>query len=457
MRINGVYVRRSRSRVAKAIQRADVKVSHVLGFAGDAAPRRTKILRARMMASTGKTTIVPPVFANVGVQMRYQAALEHLVHEMYFSSRIELLPVLMDTPPIIAPSIAHDAKPTAAGIMFWCGNKLLLTLRNDPGYESWGIPGGGIESGETPEDAARRETLEETQYIVAPAPLEYVHTHQYRTTYFVTFRREVPEMFTPILNDEHTAFRWVTRLEASRMPLHPGVVAAFTNCPWGVAMDAAGPTKQLQRALEKWGTQWIDKFDLMAQRISLDFAQQNQRATETAVQGAFKKAGFTVPFKPTRASIEAYKSVAAEQIGLIKSIAQKYHTDVQTMVWESVKRGGDMRTLSKDLTAKYGVSKRRAALIARDQNSKAKAVFEAVRHQELGIKQGIWMHSHAGKEPRPTHVKMNNKLYDLDKGMWDEDEGEWVQPGELINCRCTMRPFIPGFEDVRPEWDIVQT
>jgi uncharacterized protein with gpF-like domain len=57
------------------------------------------------------------------------------------------------------------------------------------------------------------------------------------------------------------------------------------------------------------------------------------------------------------------------------------------------------------------------------------------------------MHSNAGKEPRPTHVAMNGKPYDLAKGMWDSDEKEWVHPGQLINCRCTMKPVIEGFED----------
>lgn len=222
-----------------------------------------------------------------------------------------------------------------------------------------------------------------------------------------------------------------------------------------VAQDAA--PKAVQRALVKWGDKWIQRFDLMAAKLSLDFAERNKNATETAMKSAFKQAGFTVPFRPTKASIEAYKVVAAEQVGLIKSIPQQFLNRVQVQVWESVKRGADLKTLSKELEKSYGVTRKRAALIARDQNAKAKATIEAVRHQELGIKQAIWMHSHGGKEPRPTHVKMNNKLYDLAKGMYDPDEGRYVHPGELINCRCTMRPYIPGFESAAyPEWEIIQ-
>ena len=55
------------------------------------------------------------------------------------------------------------------------------------------------------------------------------------------------------------------------------------------------------------------------------------------------------------------------------------------------------------------------------------------------------MHSHAGKKPRPSHVRMNGKTYDVKQGMWDSAEGRYVFPGELINCRCTSRSVIPGF------------
>ncbi len=55
------------------------------------------------------------------------------------------------------------------------------------------------------------------------------------------------------------------------------------------------------------------------------------------------------------------------------------------------------------------------------------------------------MHSHAGKEPRPTHVKMDGKKYDVTKGMFDTAEKRFIFPGELINCRCISRSVIPGF------------
>jgi SPP1 gp7 family putative phage head morphogenesis protein len=108
----------------------------------------------------------------------------------------------------------------------------------------------------------------------------------------------------------------------------------------------------------------------------------------------------------------------------------------------SVARGRDLSYLTDELQKRYGITRRRAALIARDQNNKATSVMQAARQQSLGITQGIWKHSHAGKEPRPSHVKADGKVFELSKGMYLD--GKWVMPGEEINCRCTWSPVIPG-------------
>ena len=55
-----------------------------------------------------------------------------------------------------------------SGILVKCNDKVLLCKRSNdntlPGV--WSIPGGGIEDGESPEDAARREFYEETNLEV---------------------------------------------------------------------------------------------------------------------------------------------------------------------------------------------------------------------------------------------------------------------------------------------------
>lgn len=74
---------------------------------------------------------------------------------------------------------------------------------------------------------------------------------------------------------------------------------------------------------------------------------------------------------------------------------------------QSVGRGRDLKTLTDELEKRYGITRRRAALIARDQNNKATSVMQSARQRSVGITEGIWRHSRAGKTWRPSHVKAN--------------------------------------------------
>ena len=62
----------------------------------------------------------------------------------------------------------------AAGVLVRCGDQVLLQQRGDDG--SWGLPGGGLNPGETLEQAARRELLEETGLEAGPLVLLDVYS-----------------------------------------------------------------------------------------------------------------------------------------------------------------------------------------------------------------------------------------------------------------------------------------
>lgn len=217
----------------------------------------------------------------------------------------------------------------------------------------------------------------------------------------------------------------------------------------GFATDAPSRSVRAKIVLDKWSGRWVVRLDKLSLDLADKFADKSFSATQVAMKKSFADAGLTVKFKPTRASMEAYRSVVADNVALIKSVPAQYSKDVQAKVWDSVQRGGDLGSLVTDLRKSYGVAQRRAEVIARTENNKAKAVIEQTRRVELGIKEAIWMHSSAGKEPRPTHVAMNGKRYKIKTGMYDPDPrvAAHILPGELIECRCSSRTVIPGFED----------
>src|SRR5271165_2454312 len=167
-----------------------------------------------------------------------------------------------------------------------------------------------------------------------------------------------------------------------------GVVSAYGEiAPPELAADAAprNPALLLRAALRKWGGLWVSKFDKLSLDLAQAFARKSFGITQIQMRAALKEAGFTVKFSPTPGSKAAYQAVVAEQVNLIKSIPAEYLKSVESKVWNSVMVGGDMHALARDLRESYGVSVDRAALIARDQTNKAKAIIERARRQELGI------------------------------------------------------------------------
>lgn len=214
----------------------------------------------------------------------------------------------------------------------------------------------------------------------------------------------------------------------------------------GFAQDAADgtPVMHMRKELRKLTARWQASFNGMADTLSKEFAERVKSNADAALTGNLKERGLSVKFTMTDEMRNAYQAVIGEQVGLIKSIASEHLTDVEGLVMRSVARGRDLGELSKALQHRYGVTKRRAALIARDQNNKATSALQSARQQHLGITEGIWKHSHAGKHPRPSHLKADGEKFDLAKGMYLD--GKWVMPGEEINCRCTWSAVIPGID-----------
>jgi SPP1 gp7 family putative phage head morphogenesis protein len=205
------------------------------------------------------------------------------------------------------------------------------------------------------------------------------------------------------------------------------------------------PADELRDAIRKLAKRWQKNFDEAAPAMAEYFSQAVAERSSGAMRAILRNAGFTVKFKMTRAMRDIMAATVSQQVSLIKSIPNQYFTNIEGLVMRSVQTGRDLGQLTKDLQEQFGITRRRAAFIARDQNNKATASMTRARQDELGITQAIWVHSGAGKHPRPTHVDMNGTKYDVNKGTWDPAVKRWIFPGEEINCRCFCRSVIPGF------------
>jgi SPP1 gp7 family putative phage head morphogenesis protein len=260
--------------------------------------------------------------------------------------------------------------------------------------------------------------------------------------------KKTDKVLTPVRPNVGIEVAYRKKLQALIAEMDNSVVywlrAAYRANEPVMAQDRT-PADELRDAIRKLAKRWQKNFDEAAPALAEYFAKSVAARSSGALKAILKKAGFAVEFKMTRAMRDIMAATVSQQVSLIKSIPSRYFTNIEGLVMRSVQTGRDLGQLTKDLQEQFGVTHRRAAFIARDQNNKATASMTRARQDELGLNEAIWVHSGGGKHPRPTHVAMHGKKYDVNKGMWDSAVNRWIFPGEEINCRCISRSIIPGF------------
>lgn len=247
---------------------------------------------------------------------------------------------------------------------------------------------------------------------------------------------------------EEAAYR--KRLERLIDAMHASVLYQV-QALWkeaGLAMDAA-PQDKFDRAMQKMAKQWLKTFKSESKNIAQGFADGTLRHHDVAFKSSLRKAGFSVKLQKDSEINRALDSGVAENLDLISSIPQEYMEHIAKSVRESIDKGRDMARLTKEIGKVHGMTKRRAATIARDQNNKATAIIHRVRQKQVGITKAQWVHTVASIHPREEHAAWSDagETYNIDEGMFSEEDGEFVWPGTPINCGCTCMSIVPGSED----------
>lgn len=99
----------------------------------------------------------------------------------------------------------------AAGILFITDDGQALLLKRGDGSDypgAWCFPGGTTEEGETPEETAERETIEELGFLPEGKRILLTRQISAEGVDYTTFIQRVKKPFVPKLNGEHDAFMW---------------------------------------------------------------------------------------------------------------------------------------------------------------------------------------------------------------------------------------------------------
>lgn len=142
----------------------------------------------------------------------------------------------MDRWTICQKGHVHWGANGAAGLLFRCADSesepvYLLQMRSRSVDEAgkWGVPGGAIRAGESPEEAARREAEEE----IGPIPAYSVTGVDVQDCgggwKFFLITAEVPTLFPAYCVRETDATGWFTRQDMDTLTLHPGLQEWFSS------------------------------------------------------------------------------------------------------------------------------------------------------------------------------------------------------------------------------------
>jgi uncharacterized protein with gpF-like domain len=213
-----------------------------------------------------------------------------------------------------------------------------------------------------------------------------------------------------------------------------------------VAQDGT-PADTLRRSVRQLSKRWLKRFDTLSEKMAEHFAQSVEQRSSAGLRKALKDGGFAVEFKMTPAMRDIVDATVNANVALIKSIPQQYLDQVEGIVMRSVQTGRDLGQLTTDLQKQFGVTRRRAAFIALDQNNKATAAMARARQLEVGLDEAVWVHSGGGHHPRPTHEAAGRQKvrYKIAEGWFDPALKRHIMPGEEPNCRCIGRPVVKGF------------
>lgn len=179
---------------------------------------------------------------------------------------------------------------------------------------------------------------------------------------------------------------------------------------------------------------WQGRLNKMSDEIAQELINKSKTHYDRRLINQLRKRGFTANFRPTKQMQDEALIALGENTALIKSIGTQYLDKVRSAIWRSTKDGYDIEGIIKQLRHIDGVEDRRAKNIAKDQVAKLNQAFEDARAKELGITKAKWLHSSAVKVPRPSHVKANGTIYEIEKGLFLD--GEWVKPTQKIGCKC---------------------
>lgn len=173
--------------------------------------------------------------------------------------------------------------------------------------------------------------------------------------------------------------------------------------------------------------------EMMVRRI---LSLEGQRHTERFRQNVRAAIGIDLVAVIATSDLDDLLSLAAERnVGLIRGLSEDVAKRVEQAILQNLTAGGAAKDLQTKLVEDFGIARRRAALIARDQTATLVSDMNRFRQQQAGVEKYRWQTSR-DERVRATHRANEGKIF------------EWASPpstghpGHEVNCRCVAIAVI---------------
>jgi len=189
-----------------------------------------------------------------------------------------------------------------------------------------------------------------------------------------------------------------------------------------------------------------ERFNQWASRTASTFINSVNQSNQEKLNKQFKSFGINV-FGNNTAVSDYLDASVKDNVRLITSIQEQYLTQVESIVLGGMRQGSMPSAITEQLQAQFGITKRRARVISRDQTSKAANGLAKKRMESAGVKYFQWLDSN-DQRVRTRHRHIANNVTKYGKGIYSFDDlpigeqGVPVAPGDPIQCRCVMRPVL---------------
>lgn len=128
-------------------------------------------------------------------------------------------------------------------------------------------------------------------------------------------------------------------------------------------------------------------------------------------------------------------------VSLIKSLAKEQISEIRGLLQEGEAGAWQVDELRKSIQARFGVTRSKADLLARDQTLKLNGQLTQKRQQNAGIVEYIWTTSR-DERVRPMHAELEGTKQRWDKPPVVSPDGRRGHPGDDYQCRCTAFPVL---------------